>query len=317
MPAPDSRELLFQMLGPMATQLAGVLHPEGVRRVVESLFAELDDVFVPAERREARARHVTDNALHLGLVSPGFDRRRFLHRHLELQIRRQAEEVVCIFTPVERQIEWANRTAKATGLSHARGLLRRGGAAVLVSAHLGPMVYYGPVLSYFLAQEGTPPDMAIVTNPPSNERIDRQLEQFGRLHGSRMRCIVKPPDDADGFRASLDDELARGAWVLMQVDVRSGGRSTRTVDMFGTPLRMPAIWGAVRLAARHRVPIVPTVAARTRDEGVHVRMEAPFDTAPGQDEAQWASRVASRLERWVRRGPADWAMLPQIHRMRG
>jgi lauroyl/myristoyl acyltransferase len=316
----DPRDFLLQMLEPVTAQLSNVLAPPALRRVLESLFLELDKAFVPPDRQRARCDRLADNARWLGLAGPSFRKERFAARHVELQLRRQADEVVCLFTPVERQVAWgkeaeARGEAKATGLAHARRLVKRGGGVVVVSSHLGPMVYYGPMLTYFLAKRGTPPDMLIVANPPSNDRIEKQLRRYGEVYGSRLRYLVKPMENVDGFRDVLDEELAKGTWVLTQVDVLSGGRSTRTVQMFQRELPMPAIWGAVRLAARHGAPVLPLCARRIRADGMGLRVEPPFAIDPSEDGARVAQGIGTVIEGWVRKNPADWGLLPKVHKL--
>jgi lauroyl/myristoyl acyltransferase len=157
--------------------------------------------------------------------------------------------------------------------------------------------------------------MLIVANPPSNDRIEKQLRRYGEVYGSRLRYLVKPMENVDGFRDVLDEELAKGTWVLTQVDVLSGGRSTRTVQMFQRELPMPAIWGAVRLAARHGAPVLPLCARRIRADGMGLRVEPPFAIDPSEDGARVAQGIGTVIEGWVRKNPADWGLLPKVHKL--
>jgi lauroyl/myristoyl acyltransferase len=273
-------------------------------------------------RREER---IVANARWLGLEIPPARARSFVRRHDRLQNWRQAEEMLCLFGDIEAQVRWAEETFVLRGLDHARRAAAAGGGAVVVGAHLGPMVYYIPMLAYYLSKTGPVPEMLAVMNAPAREEevemIRAQFERFAGYHASPLGALLKDPGGEGKLLRELDRALSRKAWVMMQIDVVTGGSTLEPLDFAGRRLRLPGVWGAVRLARRRGVPLLPAITWRTRRDGLAMRVEPPVEIgarppagSPGGDAIAGAARaLTALLEKWVRRDPADWGQLANLH----
>ena len=327
----DARKALDRLTSEELWGLLSLFPPPAACRILHVMLQAVDDLALPAPFKARRDRQVLANARQLGIVSSPAKERSFLARHYRLQTLRQAEELLCLFGSVDAQVRWAEATFQVRGLKHVREAAASGRGAVVISAHLGPMVYYIPILVYYLSKAGPiatdvqVPEVVAVMNAPAGDRerlLSRQVERFVPFHRARFSLIGKEPGGELTVWRELDRALRRGALVLMQLDVVSGGRNQHPLPVAGRLLRLPGAWGAVRLAERHRVPIVPAVTRRTRRGGIGLHVEEPVfveDSGRGgpvgeATPAQRAARcLAALLERWVFRDPADWGLLPNLH----
>ncbi|MDY0059376.1 MAG: hypothetical protein RBU45_06160 [Myxococcota bacterium] len=244
-------------------------------------------------------------------------------RYHRLQARRQAEELLLAQGDPDVLVAWARFSGPAPGQGELARLLDRGGGALVVSAHLGPMVYYPALLAWLLSRTGraTLPELLPVMNAPSSDLLLRQRDRFARHQRCPITPLVKPPGGELALLRQIRAGLERGAWVLLQLDVLSGGGETCPLPLAGRPLRLPALWGSVRLASRLGVPLLPVRAYRTRRGCPRLRIAPALASGPAgsgpraETEHALARELAGVLETWLCADPADWALLPAAWRL--
>lgn len=314
-PAFDPGQMLGQLMDPHIWNTLSLLPPASARRVVTVLLEEVMALSLSPPQRQQHEQIILANSRWLGVEIKPSRERAFVQRHNRLMAQRQAEELLMIFGDVPAQVHWAEQTFVAKGLSHARKVAAADRGAIVVSAHLGPLVYYIPMLAFFLSRAGIQPDLLAIMNapPPQQEQMmHQQLESFAQHHRGRVELLAKKPGGENALLHSILKALQRKSWVLMQVDVVSGGRSQRLLPFVGKQLRLPGVWGAVRLAGRRQVPLLPVITWRSRNNGLAMRVEAPINVEQEQLE-RGAEQLAQVLQRWVLRDPADWGMLSKLH----
>lgn len=322
---PGENRVLEQLQEPALWRLFDRFPPVAVRRMLHAVCQELSELAFPADVKARRDARIVENARRLGVRVLPQTERRFLRRHHRLVTLRQAEELLCLFGDVDAQVRWAEEAFVVRGLDHAGRAVKAGRGAIVVSAHLGAFLYYIPMLVYFLSKAGPVPEMLAVMNEPTGrhaEAIRSQLARFAGHHASRFGLLAKAPERELELWRKLDDALARRAWVMMQVDVVTGGSNLRPFDFAGDRIVLPGVWGAVRLARRRNVPILPVLTWRTRRDGLGLRVE-PAVTLPSSSGAARsadcaetgvaAQRLATILEAWVCRDVADWGQLENAH----
>lgn len=311
----DPNMLLGHLVDPGLWNLLSLLPPPGARRILAALFQEMALLAFTDEQRARRDGQILENARLLGLALSPAGGRAFLKRHHQLVYSRRAEELLCLFGDVEALRNWAEETFVIRGLDRAVQLAPEG--AVVVSAHLGPMIYYIPMLAYYLSKRGAVPEILAVMNAPApawEAAMQAQLDRFTGYHSSKVGYFIKKRGGEDELRNRLDEALSRKAWVLMQLDAISGGRSQKPLHLGTVKLRLPGIWGALRLARRHGVSLLPVITWRTRRDGLAMGVEPPL--SPGeQSDSEAAQFLADLLSSWVRRELADWDQLPKIHKL--
>ena len=315
---------MLRLLDPATWTVFEALDVFAARRALAALLEELDVAALSPEARATRDRRIVENARWLGLEPSSRAAAALLRRHLRLQALRRAEELIMLLGDVERMSEAGLESSTAIGLRHALDLGRESRGVVVLSAHLGPMAVYVPSLAYHLARKGARPELVSVMNSPSSPRLVSQIEDLTGAHGTRVRCLVKTPGNELGLLRELYAYLGRGAWVMLQIDVVSGGMVSEPLPFAGRSLRLPGAWGAAKLAARHRAPLLPVLARRTRSGRISLRVEPPIWPAAGQEASRslrteaardTARALARQLEGWVLRDPADWALLPDLHHL--
>lgn len=333
MPGPrfDPRQALLRLTEPGTWSLFAALAPPAALHALVPLVQELEQAALDPEEQRLRDGLLAANVERL---SPGLSPRRtmaLVRRHLRLQALRRAEELLLLQGDVGALLRWAEQ-ARPTGLAHAERLAGAGHGVIVASAHCGPMVLYPPLLARCLTRcsRAAGPELLCVANAPSSPLLEQRLQLYAEHHGCRLGVVVKQPDGEVTLLRRLLPALARGAWVLLQIDVLSGGSTTRPLPFAGGALRLPAAWGAARLAAHCRVPLLPVLATRDRAGRPGLAIEPPLQVeqqdgatsataaagrrgSPHPAVARTAAALAAVLERWVHRDPADWMMLAHLH----
>lgn len=137
---------------------------------------------------------------------------------------------------------------------------------------------------------------------------------------------VADAESVEGI-AKLGRALERGETILVCLDGNTGINGAHNlkgrlkIDFLGQNAHVKA--GAARIAARHGVPIVPVLAPVGRRGARCYRIGSPIVPSgrlSGADAKEFAARatitVYRRLERYVRRFPAQWGVVESFHRWR-
>ncbi len=326
----DPRMLIERLTGDAFWSLVEGFPAPSIRRILQAVFHEIEEGACTDEEREKNDQRILENARLLGFnptaskEDAGLRARGFLDRHRRLQALRQAEELLCLYLSVDVQESWARSAFEVTGCVHAEKIVADGAPAVVVSAHVGPMIYYIPLLVYFLSKAGSPPRelIAVMNEPPDGRmrRIKKQLADFAAYHRTAFDLLCKQPGGDLALVRSCRAALGRGSWLLMQLDVLSGGSTAAPLPLAGVKVRFPALRGAVRLAVRCKVPLLPVRAYRTENDGLGLAIEPPIrpDAFTTREEEKLSTDRTSRtlmkhVEKWICADPADWGRLAQLH----
>jgi len=180
------------------------------------------------------------------------------------------------------------------GMENLQAASQPGKGVVVVSAHLGnvdiiaqaPLAYGIPIMG---------PVMHV-----QPERLFRYILRLRQSHG--LRLIPN-----DGPLIEVVRALKRGDLVALPCD-RVIADSTRVVELFGSPTRLPD--GPVRLALRTGATLLPAFAQRLADDSFVIHVEPPLEIRnTGDREADIASgmeQVARSMERHISRSPGQW-----------
>jgi KDO2-lipid IV(A) lauroyltransferase len=140
----------------------------------------------------------------------------------------------------------------------------------------------------------------VVTGRVHNPAVDRLLQD-------RRRELGLVPLPRDGGARPLLRHLGAGGVAAVLLDQNVAAR-TEVVPFFGRPAPTPA--GLAVLALRRGIPVLPVALARDGRGGHLVRHLAPLvvPAGPAGDEEVRAflTRCNARLERLIRRNPAEW-----------
>jgi lauroyl/myristoyl acyltransferase len=190
--------------------------------------------------------------------------------------------------------EEIRRIVRIEGMENVQAALQPGKGVVVVSAHLGnvDIIVQAP-LAYGLPIMG--PTMHV-----QPERLFRYILKLRQSHGLRLIPI-------DGPLLQVVRALKRGEIVGLPLD-RVIADSTRVVEFFGTPTRLPD--GPVRLALRTGAVVLPAFAQRLADNSYVLHVEPPLEMRDtGDREADVAlgmQQVARIMERHIARSPGQW-----------
>ncbi len=302
------------------------LDPFAARRCLAVWLEELELHPSRATTRAPQDAALLAAAASLGLSLGTRARRQgALRRFRRLEGLRRAEELLMLGGALPELVAEGLGGLTLEGLEHAAGLWRSGRPVVVVGAHVGPMAAYVPGLAFGLARAALRPALLAVLHAPSHPAVEERLAALAALAGGALRCRVKVPGDELGLLRSLHRAVAAGVWVMMQMDALGGGGRAEPLPFPGGPLCLPALWGAVRLAARFGAALLPVRALRVGARGLRLRIEAPLAAWGPAERIRRASdprlRVAAvglaeQLARWVLADPCDWALLPELERLR-
>ncbi|MBE9604021.1 lauroyl acyltransferase [Acetobacteraceae bacterium H6797] len=173
--------------------------------------------------------------------------------------------------------------------------LRQGGAAVMLSAHLGNW----ELLTHLILREGL--RGAGIYRAPDNPLVDREMKAL--RGGDRLPLFPKGPQ---GARQALK-HLATGGVLALLADQRMSDGIA--VPFFGHPaMTAPAL---AALALRQRCPVIPARTIRLGPARFRVVVEPPLPLPPEEmprEEAILAlmTAVNERIEAWVRENPGQW-----------
>ncbi|HSJ54800.1 MAG TPA: lysophospholipid acyltransferase family protein [Anaerolineae bacterium] len=239
-----------------------------------------------------RLRHtLADNMRHV--LGPGATEKqvRALTRELCVNIAKGHYELfrVSRLTPEE-----IRRMVRIEGIENLQAAKQPGKGVILVSAHVGnvDIVIQAP-LAYGISIMG--PTMRV-----QPERLFRYILKLRQSHGVRLIPI-------DGPLLEVVRALKRGELVGLPCD-RVIAESTRVVEFFGTPTRLPD--GPVRLALRTGATLLPAFARRLADDSFVIQIEPPLELrSTGDREADIASgmeQIVRAMERHIAQSPGQW-----------
>jgi phosphatidylinositol dimannoside acyltransferase len=196
--------------------------------------------------------------------------------------------------------EEIRRMVRIEGIDHLQEASQRGRGVIIVSAHLGnvDIVVQAP-LAYGIPIMGP----AMHVQP---ERLFRYILKLRQTHGLRLIPV-------DGPLLEVVRALRKGELVGLPCD-RVVAESTRMVEFFGTPTRLPD--GPVRLALRTGAAVLPAFAQRLDDGLFVIHVEPPLDLPnTGDREADIDSgmkQVACSMERHISRSPGQWLVAASL-----
>jgi KDO2-lipid IV(A) lauroyltransferase len=186
------------------------------------------------------------------------------------------------------------------GRENMERALDQGKGVIMLSAHFGNV----DVLLQVPLALGVP-----LTTPVEHIQPERLFQYTLRLrtgHGLRMYPTGGP-------MMGLYRVLKRGGMIALAAD-RGIDVSTRKVDFFGVPARLPE--GPVRLALRTGAALVPGFGLRLPDDSFQVCIEPPLDLPnTGDREADIAAgmeMMVDMLERHISKHPEQWLMAKPV-----
>jgi phosphatidylinositol dimannoside acyltransferase len=196
--------------------------------------------------------------------------------------------------------EQIRELVQVAGMPYLTKALERGQGAVVVTAHMGNVDVVGQVpLAYGIPISGA----AMHVQP---ERLFRYTLRLRQSHGLRLL-------PSDGPMLGLFRALKRGEIIALPCD-RVTGDSTRPVEFFGTPARLPD--GPVRVALRTGAPLIPAFVLRRPDDTFVIQVEPPLDLRrTGDVEADVADgmqKVVRSMEHYIAQRPEQWLVAAPV-----
>jgi KDO2-lipid IV(A) lauroyltransferase len=175
-----------------------------------------------------------------------------------------------------------------------------GRGTIGISAHLGNVDFFMQAT----VVRGIPTVAPVLRTEP--ERLFRYTRRLRESHGLRLIPSDEP-------MIGLMRALKQGNIVGLACD-RDVGGSSRVIDFFGKPTRLPA--GPVRVALKTGSPLLPAFALRLPDNTFVVEMEPPL-TLPktGDTDADIDNgmrKVVAIMERYIARHPEQWLVAAPI-----
>jgi len=181
-----------------------------------------------------------------------------------------------------------------SGLENLREAYALNRGVFILTGHVG----FWEVGTFFLPKLGFPADW--VAKKMKNPHVDRYFLRMREAGGGR--CL----DSKKGARRivrSLGEK--RGVAVLL--DQHTSRRQAVEVDFFGRPACTTPI--ITQIAMKHRVPIVPMFAYRTRDYRYEVVADPMIilENDPGQEAViRNTARLTQKIEEAIRRDITQW-----------
>jgi lauroyl/myristoyl acyltransferase len=189
------------------------------------------------------------------------------------------------------------RQVRISGWEHVSTAKAAGRGIVFATAHLGPLVLVGQVVS----ARGVAVSVIAETIAP---RMFALLND--RLRGAFGVTFIPSKSAVTIYRV-----LRRGGAVGVLADRAVTGVGER-VPFFGRPALLPA--GHVLLAQRTGAPLIPGFAIR-EPQGFCAEILPPLQLVEGRSQEalhENVSRWASVLEGYVARAPDEWAVFDRV-----
>lgn len=184
------------------------------------------------------------------------------------------------------------RAARAEGLEHWEKARARGKGAIFFCSHLGSWETGAAAIS--LAGVHATIVTTVLTPRWLHEKITASRASVG------MDAAFHP-----GSMISVLKTLRRGGSVAFMNDQYARPPMGLPVVFFKTRVDTLSVVGP--LARRTGAAVLPLHTFRAPDGTTIARIEPEFDLGARPDDPQAATqRVASRVERWVRRNPEQW-----------
>jgi lauroyl/myristoyl acyltransferase len=196
--------------------------------------------------------------------------------------------------------EEATSTITVRNLQYLEEGLRDGRGAIVATAHFGP----------FDAMWQIGRSLGLTITAPAEHLEPESLFQYVcRLRDKEWIKLLPVDQPLLGlFRA-----LRAGKTVALAVDRDLTGSGV-LVDFFGTPTRLPS--GHVQLALRTGANLLTCFALRQPDNSALLQLEPILQLERTGDFARDVlvnvTRVAARMESWIRRNPEQWLVLYPI-----
>ncbi len=177
------------------------------------------------------------------------------------------------------------------GLEHLDRFLRRGGGAIILTAHLGNWELGGVVLTRL----GYPLSVVAWPHaaPATNLLFDHQ----------RARCGVQTIPSGAGSAEACIRALRAGRLVALVSDRLFLGDG-QPVRLCGAVVQMPR--GPATLSLRTHSPIVPTFFVRSGPGAGRLVCDPPIEPVEGDTVATMTQAYAAVIERYVTQYPTQW-----------
>lgn len=255
--------------------------PPNVARILCRPLGPLMRLFMARRRRIAERN--------LELCFPDLDRaerRRILVGHF----RNLAESLAEMAMAWQHPGRLDERFGEVVGIEHLERAREDGAGVLLITGHttcleLGARLF------------GEAHEAAGIYRPLRN----RVLEDFQNRGRSRYARKMVPRYDLRG----MVRHLRAGGVLWYAPDQDFGPDRSSFAPFFG--IETATANGMLELARLGRAKVVPMYPIKDPDSGrVTVHIEAPFENFPGDDPIGDLTRFNAFLERWIRRGPAQY-----------
>ncbi|WP_394203288.1 LpxL/LpxP family Kdo(2)-lipid IV(A) lauroyl/palmitoleoyl acyltransferase [Shewanella waksmanii] len=177
--------------------------------------------------------------------------------------------------------EKVQRHMKIEGKHHVEQTLQAGNGVILFAVHCLPLEMGARIFGQFQPGVGV--------YRPHNNPVMEYLQVKGRLRSNK--ALVPKRDVRQMVRCLRNPDVI---WYTADQDF---GRSSATFIPFYAVPDAATITGATTLAKLGRAKVLPFVVVRNDDDsGYTIKIEAPLDNFPGEDEIQDAIRGNKIIE---------------------
>ncbi|HTY45795.1 MAG TPA: ELM1/GtrOC1 family putative glycosyltransferase [Patescibacteria group bacterium] len=182
---------------------------------------------------------------------------------------------------------------KVEGLEHIRGALKKGKGAILVAAHTGSWELSN------IVSAGLDFPVWLFVRDQRHPRLDGLLNSYRLQKGCRL--IQRYQETRELIRVLKNNQV-----VGMTVD--QGGKDGTLVSFFGKNASMSS--GAVRMALKYGVPLLPVICTRLRGPYHKIVVEAPLEleqAGAGREDLRLnLQRLVSVFERHISLCPHEY-----------
>ena len=242
-------------------------------------------------------RVLTDNIRHVVGPDASESQVRVLVRQACVNINKSHYDLFRVGRLTDDEVK---ELVRVEGWENLEQALALGRGAIVFSAHLGNV----DLVMQFSVVRGMPAWAPVQRIQP--ERLFQYTLKLRTSHGLKLIPTDEPMMGL--FRA-----LKRGQLVALPAD-RDVGGSSRIIDFFGSPTRLPD--GSVRVALRTGAPLVPAFALRLPDDSFLAQIEPALDLPrTGDEEADVAAgmeMVVASVERQIARHPEQWLLAAPV-----